>query len=200
MSEADASPRERLVDSAIALVRARGVHGTGVAELLTHSRAARNSIYQHFPGGKAQLVEASTLAAGERMSGLLESLYVRGGAEGLVDGLVDWWQRELERDGFEAGCPVVAAALAGPDLPGVESAAGTVFTVWCAQLGAALAGRGLDADAAASLAGFTVSAIEGAIIQCRATKSLRPLDDARVQLGALLEMRLGAPPATGATD
>ncbi|SDD34391.1 TetR/AcrR family transcriptional regulator [Rhodococcus tukisamuensis] len=190
MTETGLGPRERLVNSAVAMVGVRGFHGTGVSELLAHSGAARNSIYQHFHGGKAELVEASTLAAGERMSALLGSLYEDGGVEGLVDGLVDWWQRALEHDGFEAGCPVVAAALAGPDLPGVVSAAGTAFTVWCAQLAAALLERGLTADAAESLARFTVGAVEGAVVLCRATKSPRPLDDARTQLRALLELRL----------
>ncbi|WP_372442056.1 TetR/AcrR family transcriptional regulator [Nocardioides limicola] len=60
-------PRERLLRSSIALVRAHGVEGTGLTELLERSGTARRSIYQHFPGGKDELIAASTRAAGSWM-------------------------------------------------------------------------------------------------------------------------------------
>ena len=61
-------PRERLIASAIDLVRARGVDGTGLAELLEHSGTARRSIYQHFPGGKAEAARGSSWFSTKRRS------------------------------------------------------------------------------------------------------------------------------------
>ncbi|MCP9625448.1 TetR/AcrR family transcriptional regulator, partial [Nocardia otitidiscaviarum] len=54
-----AGPRDRLIESAIELVREQGVHGAGLSALLDRSRASRNSLYQHFPEGKGELVEGA---------------------------------------------------------------------------------------------------------------------------------------------
>ena len=48
--------RERLIASAIELLRRNGVAGTGLAQLLEHSGTARRSVYVNFPGGKSELV------------------------------------------------------------------------------------------------------------------------------------------------
>ncbi len=49
-------PRARLIESAIQLVREQGVHAAGLAALLDRGKASRNSLYQHFPEGKSELV------------------------------------------------------------------------------------------------------------------------------------------------
>src|SRR6478736_1028021 len=53
-----------LIATAITMVQERGVHATGLSDLLRRSAAARNSIYQHFPGGKTELMVAVTDTAG----------------------------------------------------------------------------------------------------------------------------------------
>ncbi|TCO59522.1 TetR/AcrR family transcriptional regulator [Actinocrispum wychmicini] len=183
-------PRERLITSAIALVRERGVHATGLTDLLEHSGTARGSIYQHFPGGKTELVEAATLVAGKQMDALLRSLTTTRSPQAWLDGLIQWWRDVLETTSFRAGCPVAAAALASSDEPTLHEAAAEVFNAMRSRLAGALAQAGLAADTAGSLAGFVVSALEGAIIQARATRSTRPLDDARTHLGELLRVHL----------
>ena len=55
--------REKMIQSTTALVRERGVEATALSDVLEHSGAPRGSIYHHFPGGKAQLVEEATRAA-----------------------------------------------------------------------------------------------------------------------------------------
>jgi len=178
-------PRERLIQSAIVLVREHGVQGTGLAELLSHSKTARGSIYQHFPGGKTELIEEATREAGRQISALLESLAAgRQSPSEVIDALVGWWQKALEASGFTLGCPIGAAALA--DAPEVRGTAAGVFSIWRQQLADALTNSGLDRDRAAPLAGFVVSAFEGAIVQSRAMRSVEPFDEVRHQLGELL--------------
>ena len=46
--------------------------------------------------------------------------------------------------------------------------------------------RGVDPATAASLGSFIVSTVEGAIIQCRSSRSVQPLDDAYAGLMLLL--------------
>jgi len=179
-----AGPRERLIDSTIALIRRRGVHATGLTDLLTHSGTARQSIYQHFPGGKAELVEQATKEAGRQMVALLDTF--DDNPIDLVDGLIGWWEQELDTSSYTSGCPVVAAALAP------SPAAGRVFAAWEARFTGVLVRAGLEQVAAVSLATFTLSALEGAIVLSRAAASTRPLGDVRKQLTMLLRAQLPA--------
>lgn len=64
MSPRRSDSRERMVLSAAALLREHGASATSIDRVLAHSGAPRGSVYHHFPGGRAQLIdEAVTLAA-----------------------------------------------------------------------------------------------------------------------------------------
>jgi len=75
-------PRDRLISNSIAMVQERGVHATGLSDLLRRSSTARNSIYQHFPGGKTELMVAVTDAAGASAAARIDSLAGRTDAAG----------------------------------------------------------------------------------------------------------------------
>ncbi|WP_330228576.1 TetR/AcrR family transcriptional regulator [Nocardia sp. NBC_00508] len=188
-----AGPRTRLIDSAIELVREQGVHAAGLAALLERSNASRNSLYQHFPSGKSELVETATRVAGDRIGAVIDKI-TPGPPQRWFGSLLEWWITTLEKTGYRAGCPVVGAALAESE-PRVQAAAGAVFADWHQRLGAALTAAGLSAEDARSFSSFAFSAMEGAIVQARAMKSTRPLEDAQRHLTLLLENYLDEPPA-----
>ena len=48
--------RVRMVRSAATLIRERGIHGTGLRQVVAHSGGPRGSLGRFFPGGKTQLV------------------------------------------------------------------------------------------------------------------------------------------------
>jgi AcrR family transcriptional regulator len=178
-----ASPRERLLATASDLVRQHGVAGTGLAELLEKSGTARGSIYQHFPEGKDQLIEAATDIAGEVMRGDAWSTAPAADAQGVVRQVVDRARTTLRAEGFSRGCPVVAAAVAGPDHDRVVRAASRAFATWTEDLAAALRAAGLPRASATSFASVLISAVEGAIVQSRAQQSTKPLDAVADHLG-----------------
>lgn len=178
-------PRERLIDGTIALVREQGVHGTGLAELLDRSNTSRNSLYQHFPSGKSELVAAATVVAGDRLSEIIDKITGAGGPEDWVMALTGYWRRALVATSYGTGCPVVSAALTESE-PEVQSAAAGAFTAWVDRLAAAFVRDGAAPDRARSLASFVISSIEGAIVVARARKSTESLDDAEANLVALL--------------
>ncbi|WP_067473949.1 TetR/AcrR family transcriptional regulator [Nocardia amamiensis] len=180
-----AGPRARLIESAIELVREQGVHAAGLAALLERSNASRNSLYQHFPSGKSELVEVATRVAGDRIGAVIDKITAAPPRRwsGL---LLGWWVTALQKTEYCAGCPVVGAALAESE-PRVQAAAGAVFADWHERLGTALTAAGLSAEDARSLSSFVFSAMEGAIVQARAMKSTQPLEDAQRHLTALLE-------------
>ncbi|CPZ98851.1 Putative transcriptional regulator%2C TetR family [Mycobacteroides abscessus] len=125
--EVASGPRQRLIDSAIAMMRERGVHATGLADLLKRSGTARNSIYQHFPEGKAELIAAAEREASDLANGFLDALRARGDAEYLLTRFIAWWVNQLEAHDFDTGCPHAAAALAGPGEEQIRAAAHDAF-------------------------------------------------------------------------
>jgi TetR/AcrR family transcriptional regulator, lmrAB and yxaGH operons repressor len=185
MANREQGPRERLIDGTIALVREQGVYGTGLAELLGRTNTSRNSLYQHFPAGKTELVAAATLVAGERLSGIIDKITSTGKPEDWVVALTNYWRRALEATSYGTGCPVVSAALAESE-PEVQSAAAGAFTAWVDRLAEAFTRESIPQDRARSLASFVISSIEGAIVVARARKSTESLDDAETNLVALL--------------
>ncbi|MFS0886008.1 TetR/AcrR family transcriptional regulator [Aeromicrobium sp. 179-A 4D2 NHS] len=175
-------PRERLLDATITSLRRHGVHGTGIAEVLGASGAARQSIYQHFPGGKADLVAEAARRAGARLT-----RDAPADPHAYVDDRLDWWVDQLRRHDFALGCPVAAAALAGADSPGVVAAAAEVFADWTEHLATVLTDAGAEPEAARRLGRFHVSAVEGAGLMAQALRSVEPVEDLRAILHGLID-------------
>ncbi|QBJ94572.1 TetR/AcrR family transcriptional regulator [Rhodococcus sp. ABRD24] len=188
-----ARPRARLLASTIAMVQEFGVHGAGLAELLKRSNTSRNSLYQHFPAGKSEVVETATRivsrVVGSHLSVMAEQLPTTASTDQWLDELLAFWRRPLESSDYRLGSFIMAAALDELD-PAVQSAAGQAFTEWTTLLSDGLVLTGLDNSTARSLAGVLLSVIEGAIVQSRALKSSEPFTDAHSQLKLLLGYHL----------
>ncbi len=186
-------PRGRLIASTIATVQEHGVHAAGLSELLKRSNASRNSLYQHFPAGKGELVETAARIVSRvvysHVSVAAEALAQAPSVSRWLDELFAFWRDPLESSEYREGSFMMAAALDELD-PAVQAAAGQAFTEWTDRLAAGLVAAGAAPHAADALAGVLLSVIEGAILQSRALKSAHPFDDARTQLTLLLEHQL----------
>ncbi|MGF7123731.1 TetR/AcrR family transcriptional regulator [Rhodococcus sp. TAF43] len=184
-----ARPRARLLASTIAMVQELGVHGAGLAELLKRSNTSRNSLYQHFPAGKSEVVETATRivsrVVGSHLSAMAERLPTAPSIDRWLDDLLAFWRDPLESSDYRLGSFMMAAALDELD-PAVQSAAGHAFTEWTALLSGGMVRSGLDNSTARSMSGLLLSVIEGAIVQSRALKSSEPFAAAQDQLGLLL--------------
>jgi TetR/AcrR family transcriptional regulator, lmrAB and yxaGH operons repressor len=179
-------PRERMIQSAVALFRERGVHGTSFSDVLAHSKAPRGSIYHHFPGGKAELAAEATRYAGEIIAAGLAAALEEKDPAAAVRGFASLYRRLLRDSEFAAGCPIVSATLEGDRSPAARDAAGAAFERWEELLAAAFARRGLAPERARSLATLAIAAIEGAIVLARAERSNEPLERVADELGALV--------------
>lgn len=183
-----AGPRDRLLSSAVALVRRNGVAGTGLNELLEHSQTARGSVYQHFPGGKEELVATATRSVGEAMARRMQEAAGLPDPVAIVQAVVRAAARGLVDHDFELGCPIVAAATSGPGHGAAVSAAADTFTAWVGALQDGFVGAGIAEPEAEGFASLVVSAVEGAIVQARAARSLVPLDHVGEQLSGLARL------------
>lgn len=190
--------RDRLITAMSDALQRRGLHGTGLAELLAAADAPRGVLYHHFPGGKTELAVA---ALGAYVARIGQSLDRALAGSGWLDAppdplaaLADWLERaqaHIEDDGFTNGCPLAVVALEStPADVELRRALAEAFAAVRARIAAAFeaAGRGrAEADAVAAL---VVAAYEGGLLQARAAGSLEPMAQAT---GALLTLlRAGA--------
>jgi AcrR family transcriptional regulator len=184
------STRERMVVSAALLIRERGARATSIDDVLVHSGAPRGSVYHHFPGGRDELLLEATRYAGDVAAGRITA----GGGDPFAafDGLLDAYRGQLLATDFRAGCPVVAVAVEARDGEddAVRDAAGAAFTHWQGLLGGILREAGVAPERADALALTVISAIEGAIVICRATRDVAALDAVSTHMRALLRAEL----------
>src|SRR5213082_2487619 len=84
--------RERMIRSAAVLFREHGVEGTSFSDVLAHSGAPRGSIYHHFPGGKAQLVEEATRYGGEFIAAGMAAALEEDDPLSALDDFAEYWR------------------------------------------------------------------------------------------------------------
>jgi AcrR family transcriptional regulator len=181
--------RERLITSAIALIRSVGVAGASVSALLDQSGLARRTLYLNFPGGKPELVEAATEAAGAELTAAIENCIVDADPARALAGVIQMWEGMLADTNYAAGCPIVAATLGRSEAPAAADAAAAAFSQWETLLTKLIREAGVERSAAADLATTAVAAIEGAVIMSVAQRSPTPLRRANRVLSTLLTVR-----------
>jgi TetR/AcrR family transcriptional repressor of lmrAB and yxaGH operons len=185
-------PRDRMINSALVLMGQHGVEATSFSEVLEHSGAPRGSIYHHFPGGKAQLIEEATRHAGDIIVKLLTDAVDRhDDPVAAVDAIAGFWRTVMHDSDFAAGCPVLAATLEGDRSPAARDAARVAFDRWQHLLADILRRAGVPEERARSLASMSISAVEGAVILARAQRSNAPLERVADELRTLLHDAIG---------
>ncbi|MBB6347720.1 AcrR family transcriptional regulator [Nonomuraea muscovyensis] len=180
--------RERIIMGAADLIRRRGLAGSTVRDLATHSGAPLGSTYHYFPRGKQQLAAEAVRYAGDLVSRSLSRELQAGPIAGLRAFLALWRQIVFDSD-FTAGCPVLAVAVEEPPAdtdPEAINAGADVFTAWENLLAGSLHDHGVPTGQAAQLATLIVAAVEGTVAMCRAKRDIAPLDAVAAQLETLI--------------
>jgi TetR/AcrR family transcriptional repressor of lmrAB and yxaGH operons len=166
--------RERMVASTVDLLARRGLQLTSFSEVLDRSGAPRGSVYHHFPDGKDQMIGAALDAAGGRAIELLDQK-AGAPAEEISSWFLHIWREVLIRGKFEAGCAVLAVAVAA-DSPELLEQTARVFRAWRRRLAELLEQGGLRPEDAQRFAAVLIASSEGAVVLARAEHSLEPFD------------------------
>ncbi|MGV9412089.1 TetR/AcrR family transcriptional regulator [Nocardia sp. NPDC003693] len=190
--------RDRLIDSAIALMRCKGIAGTGIAQLLEHSGISRRSVYLNFPGGKSELVAEATRTAGEASSALMRTVTAGTDLATVIGAFPAMWRDALISSDFTAGCPIVAAALGRAESPEAADVAGETFSEWEGILADRLEAEQVAPETARTLATTIVAAIEGAVVMSLASRTTAPLERVGRQLADLVALHTGKAPTAAA--
>jgi len=188
------SPRDRMVDAAIAGMRASGLAGAGINQVVAASGAPKGSLYHYFPAGKLQLAcEALERFGEQRRAALEKALAADAPADQKLKRLFAGMAKGLEREGFALGCAVAGVALdldtSSADLAPVCA---RQLAAWADTIAAAL--EPLPAARRRALGRFAVSAMEGAIVQARAQRDAEPLLAAGELLASLVRQDLSTNP------
>src|SRR4051812_34610685 len=104
--------RDRLVETTARLVSTQGYAATGLSQILTESCAPKGSLYFHFPGGKEEMVAEAIRQLGVGVAQLLEAHLQNAATTALgLQALIRTFIAEVERSGYQRGCPVALTSL-----------------------------------------------------------------------------------------
>lgn len=184
------STRINMLISAAEVLRERGAAGVTIDEVLTRSGAPRGSVYYHFPDGRNQILREALQYGGDAITEVIDEAATKGGMF-LVRHFVEFWEQLLVESEFTAGCPVLAAAIGSveDDEPQLTTVAGGIFRHWRDALTRAFVSDGFEERDAASLAVMCIASLEGAVVLCRSTRSVDPLQDVAQQVEFLIKSR-----------
>lgn len=189
-----AKHRQSIIDAAVTLFRRRGYAATGTADIVELSGAPKGSLYHYFPGGKAAIGQAAVEEAGRRILETLEELSGKSETCGdLVKAhaqlLAGWMAKSAYRD----GAPMTTVLLENaPHDPAITASGRESLRAWRSPLAARLVSEGVNPARAERLAGLTVAALDGALVQARVEQSERPIHWVAEELAALYESAAGS--------
>ena len=174
--------RSKMIESAVKLIRTRGLSAASFSEVLADSGAPRGSIYHHFPEGKDQLAAAAVTLTSERVLAY-QRAYEGTTSTGVLERFIGMWRRVVEASHGQAGCVVAGVAIdTVADVPGLIDLVRGTFRDWVALLADQLLATGLPKPRADAIALATVAGMEGSLILCRAEGTTGPLDTMGAEL------------------
>ena len=168
--------RRRIVGTAAAQLRAKGIQGIGVADLMRHAGLTHGSFYAHFPSRDALVAEAMTHALREE-GDRLATIEAQEGLDGIID-------QYLSLDHIrhpEVGCPLAHLGGELARAPGVAQK----LRLDLERLHALLARHVTDDASAELLLATLVGAAQLGRLQPK-SKQAAYLDRARVRVRALV--------------
>ena len=170
--------KDRILDVTADLFRQYGFTGTGMKQIVAAANAPFGSLYHYFPGGKEELGVAVIHRSGEMYFELFET--VVAAAPDLVSGVRDFFAGAalvLRDTDYADACPIATVALevASRSEP-LRQATAEVFENWVTRAAARLADHGVPDDRAREVAILIISALEGAFILCRASRTTEALE------------------------
>ena len=168
--------RQRLIIAMTDALRRRGLHGSGLTELLAAADAPKGVMYHHFPGGKTELAIAAIEAT---VANLCAGLEKRLGNGDPAAALVEWIahaQKRLDASDYEHGCPLATIALETTNEDGaIRAALAAGFAAIRERIAASLVLAGYETQRADALAALIVAAYEGGLLQARVAASTAPM-------------------------
>lgn len=183
-------PRDRMIGAAVAGMRASGLSGAGINQVIAASGAPKGSLYHYFPGGKLQLAREALERFGEQRQQELDIVLAGDApADQKIKRFFARAAKGLALEDFRYGCAVAGVAL---DLDQEAGDLGilcnTLLESWAQTVAGAL--EPLPAARRHVLGRFAVSTFQGALVQVRAARNAQPVLEAGELLASLIRAEL----------
>lgn len=169
--------REPIIDAAIRHFRQHGYAATGLNDLVQSSGAPKGSLYHYFPEGKPSIAAAAVEEAATRMAATMRDVAKKNESpEEFVRALAETFGGWMRKSGFRDGCPITTVLLElAPEDRAVTKAGERSYKDRRKVISDILEHAGYTQDEAFDLATLWLSALTGALIECRVSMSSRPL-------------------------
>ncbi len=176
--------RQKLVKTASKLIRTQGYAATGIQQILKESGVPKGSLYHHFPAGKSELAAEAVNYSNQFIEGRLKQLVeVAGGSVPAFQAFCDYYIASLETTDFQKGCPIATITLeAAATVDLIQGACQDGFEMIERIFVQQLVSEGVATDEAKGQAMMAVTAVEGALILCRARRDSTPLKVVRERI------------------
>jgi AcrR family transcriptional regulator len=184
--------RERIVDASAELMRRQGYAATGVKQIVIQAQAPFGSLYHHFPGGKEELGTEAIRVSGALYELLIPAVF--DPAPDLVSAVRAFFAgagEHLRETDYEDACPIATVALeVSSSSEAMRIACAEVFEGWIAAGLPRFTAAGLPAPRARELVIAMISALEGAFVLARASRSTEALAVAGELMAAAVQRAL----------
>lgn len=196
---AEASTRQRMIETAVRLFRRHGYHATSWRTLVDEAGTPWGSAHHHFPGGKEQLAVAAIELGSEGVIGLIEKMFREArGPAAAVRSYCRATAEQLAASSWLEGCPVATVALeATSESEAIHAAAKAAFDRWREVMAGHFVETGLPRRRATHVAMLVLANVEGALLLSRASRSKEPLLVAGDHLADLITRELADASAEG---
>jgi TetR/AcrR family transcriptional repressor of lmrAB and yxaGH operons len=164
-----------------------------VQQLLSEGGIGPGSLYHHFPQGKAQLVHAVVVAAGNDVNLILtKHLADHPSTSSAIEGWFDVLSASLDDDPRD-GCPIAPIALESVNSePELQAAAAAAYDSWVQTIRERLTLDRWPPDQAQETALAILSLMQGALLLSRTAGDRAALDAAKRSVTRMI----GTRPAT----
>ena len=184
--------RKRLIAAMADLLQRKGLHGFGLSEVLAQAQAPKGVLYHHFPGGKVELAIVAIQSAVNHLLSTIEQL--KRTNPDVMQVLYTFFslaQNQLEKSGFERGCPLAAVALESTSADqALRQALSEGFRIIRSAIADLLSEAGMTAERAIWFSTLIVSAYEGALLQSRIAASVTPVNETITILLQLIQQEI----------
>jgi TetR/AcrR family transcriptional repressor of lmrAB and yxaGH operons len=177
--------------AAAKLFRQQGYHGTALNDILAASGSPRGSLYFHFPKGKEEIGQAALTLAGEAVrQAISHAAETSESAEVFLTRVARGMASDLEKSGYNEGCPIATTALeTAAQSDALGAATRTAFQKWETEIKRGLERFGLKSGDADLVATLVLSQLEGALLLARTYRSLEPMHRAEQAVKLLVRIR-----------
>jgi TetR/AcrR family transcriptional repressor of nem operon len=192
--------RDKILDAAWELFWQHGYAATSIADIAKKARLPKGSIYNYFPSKDALLKDALARLRYQYETQL--RVVILAGTHSpqvLVEKLLDHYRAEYEHHGFGRGDPLGSRlneladthADLSAELAGLLATWRSVITqkIWAYATVARIPALVEHAD---GLAGTMQAALQGVLLQMKASKSAQPLEDAKRYLVPMISSYVSA--------